>query len=378
MPPVTQAPASVTFENWQPIRQDDISDEFEARFQSAIVTPYPENNTVRLKILRPADRLGPTPVVIVLHYWGAFNESLERSFAAQLNRSGIAAILMPLPLHLSRTPHGYKSGELAVQADPTRLIETMTQAVSDVRRTVDFIASRSEFVPGKIGLAGTSLGAIVASLAFAVEPRIAASSYLVGGADLAGILWNSSRVVTQRESLRRRGFDEAKLRAALEPIEPLRFLSGHDSRPSYVIGGRFDTVVPRANTEALIKGLGTTRVSWMDSGHVGGLISQRSVLRSLAEFFASTFEGRSMIERSSFVMPTLRAGMTLSQFNGLQVGIGFDLWRTPVGSRLFGTILATPRGPQVFGGYQLQSGLSVGVIASPRRISPGLFWSIVL
>ena len=170
------------------------------------------------------------PVVVVLHYWGASDQKAEVSLANDLLRRGIAAVLMPLPYHLSRTPAGYRSGQLAIQADPKVLVATMSQAVLDVRRTVDWIETRPEFDSRHIGIVGTSLGSLVAANSYGVESRFGPAAFVVGGADFAHIIWNSSRVVTQREDLRRRGYTEERMRDELKPIEPLEFLSARRAR----------------------------------------------------------------------------------------------------------------------------------------------------
>jgi dienelactone hydrolase len=111
------------------------------------------------------------PVVLITHYWGARDLRAEVSLATELAQLGIGSAIMSLPYHLSRAPKGTRSGDMAIQPDPEKLKATLVQSVLDMRRTLDFLATRPEFRRDQIGLAGTSLGAIVASLAYAVEPR---------------------------------------------------------------------------------------------------------------------------------------------------------------------------------------------------------------
>ncbi|MFX9638786.1 hypothetical protein ABTO85_20010, partial [Acinetobacter baumannii] len=80
--------------------------------------------------------VGPVPVVVLLHYWGAPDTKVEDEIAQLLARRGIAAVAMPLPYHLGRSPMGRRSGELAIVPDPRSLNQTMTQAVLDVQRTI--------------------------------------------------------------------------------------------------------------------------------------------------------------------------------------------------------------------------------------------------
>ena len=256
------------------------------QFPSAVISPYPANNQVTLHLILPKDSLGPCPVVILLHYWGASDWRAERAAAAKLAEQGIGAALMALPYHLERTPEGTRSGELAIQADPHALGRTMTQAVLDIRRSVDWLEQQPDVAPDRIGIAGTSLGAVVGSLAFAVEPRLKAGAFILGGVDLAGILWHSSRVVQEREQLRSLGYTEDRLRAELQQVEPSNYLERRHAGPAFVVGARYDTVIPRASTDKLLKLLPDAKALWIDTGHYGGAFLYGRLSREVAQFFA--------------------------------------------------------------------------------------------
>lgn len=375
-PALTQAAPPVEFGPWEEAFEDEISRVYDLEFPTPLPSAYPENNTVRTRLMVPREASSPMPVVVILHYWGAIDTRLEQALGTELNRRGVAAALMVLPYHLQRTPKGSRSGELAVVADPGAMRATLTQCVQDVKRLLDFLGTRSEFDMGRLGITGTSLGAIVGSLIFGVEPRFAAGASLLGGADLAEILWYSSRTRSQRESLRRRGFDEAALRKALVDVEPLTYLRPSD-RPYYVIGARHDEVVPPSATEKLIDATGAQTL-WLDTGHYGGALVERSLVRSLAAYFAAVLNRRPFSAPGRLYAPTLRVGLSLSDGRGLQVAIGADVWRSNPRGDGFGAILLTPKGIEGFLGYQLPRGFSVGVSVQARRTSWGLFWNTVL
>ncbi len=379
-PPVTVAPPHIEFAPWKEEGKTATATEYSASFPSAIETAQAANNTVPLRIFIPSKTTGPVPVVLVLHYWGARDLRVERALAGQLTARGVAAVLMTLPYHLARTPAGYSSGELAIQPDPAALVVTMTQSVSDARRSIDFIVSHPEFDSSRIGISGTSLGSIVSSLTYAVEPRISEASFALGGVDLARILWTSSRVVQQREAMRRRGMTEAKLREALTPVEPKLFLPGRVGGSAFVIGGRYDTVVPAATTQELINALDKPKVLWLETGHYGGVFAQRKLLREVSTFFADEFDHRTYVPPTRIFAPTVRLGFlaTAGTQSSFDVGIGLDFFRTHTRLETFGTLLITPRGPQLYLGRQLDRGFSIGVVGGARRIGVGLMWSAIL
>lgn len=376
--PAVDSPLPVIqFEPWRTVNEDDLLREYTLRFPSVVQTQYPENNVVPLRVFIPADAKAPTPVVMVLHYWGASDQRAEVAMANDLVRQGISAVLVALPYHLGRTPRGSRSGQLAVQPDPKALALTMTQAVLDVRRAIDWVQSRPEFDGKRIGIAGTSLGAVVSATAYGAEPRIGPAAFVVGGADIANILWNSSRVVTERDRMRRAGITEGKLREELVAVEPLTRLPRKEPGPTFVVGGRFDTVVPPEDTRKLINALPGGESLWLETGHYGGIFVQRRVQRLVAQFFRDSFDGKAFKAPTSIYAPTIRLGASVSTGNGFQLAVGLDLWRSR-DDKFLATLLLSPRDLQAFIGFKLDRNLSAGGFVGLRHQGVGIFWSTVL
>ncbi|CAN5531474.1 hypothetical protein BH11ARM1_BH11ARM1_12590 [soil metagenome] len=375
---LTEPPPKITFPDWKDIDVTDDATEYEVSFPSAVISPYPNNNVVPISIFIPQNAKGPVPVVVVLHYWGASDLRPERSLATELARRGIASAIMTLPYHLSRTPPGHGSGELAIEPDIDRLKVTTLQSVLDVRRTIDFLMTRPEFDPSKIGITGTSLGALITSLSFAVDQRITNASFVLGGADFAKIMWSSSRVVQQRDAMRRQGFTEEKLALALHDIEPLNYLPARRTGNSFVIAGKFDTVIPRESTDALIKALPNVKVLWLTTGHYGGIFVQRRLMREVANFFGAEFSGKTYASPKEVYAPTLRIGMKADTGAGFDVALGLDLLQFDARGNGFATLLVTPRGPSLFVGYHLTPVLAAGGFATLKNAGLGIFWSTVL
>lgn len=368
----------IEFGAWKDAGGSETTDEFTLSFPSAIVSPYPANNTVPLRIFLPKGRKEAVPVVVILHYWGARDLKVERSLAEQFSSRGIASVIMTLPYHLGRTPPGFRSGELAIQPDPEALKATMRQAALDVKRTVDFIDTRPEFDSSKVGIAGTSLGALVSALAYGTEPRFTRAAFVLGGVDLARIMWTSSRVVEARDILRRRGYTLERLQGELAPIEPLTYLGPRKNDSPLIIGGRFDTVIPQDSTRALIDAFSTPNVIWLDTGHYGGIFVQSRVLKEVGNYFQAEFTEHKYSVPKRIYAPTLRIGVMASTSTGFDIGAGIDLWKSNQRGDFVGTALLTPRGPQLFLGARVSDGLSIGAVGGARRVGIGIFWSRVL
>lgn len=383
---VGQAPAKIAFDPWEPSTTNSESGTGEARpnrrflqrFPSATPSGHPANDTVYLDVFLPGRAEGPLPAVLVLHYWGATDLRVESNLAERLNRRGMAAIVLTLPYHLKRTPPGTRTGQLAVSSDPDAMVRTMRQSVADVRRAVDWIQTRAEFDSNKIGITGTSLGALVSALCVGIEPRLQHAAFMLGGADLAHIVWHSSRVVKERDEMRRAGLTEMRLREQLAEIEPLRYLSQSKLKSSFVVAAKFDTVVPPEDARKLIDALSEPKTLWLDTGHYGGFLIEKQVQGAIASYFESEFSGISYTPPAGVSAPILRFGMQANSETQLQVVLGLDVWRWNAKGDAFATALLTPRGGQLYLGINASRGLSVGVSFLSGKVAPGFLWSLVL
>jgi dienelactone hydrolase len=378
VPDVTVPPSAIVFPEWREVARPEDAVEYAVELPSAFVSPYQVNNEIQLRVLVPEPREGPVPVVLVFHYWGASDLRAERSFASELNRRGIAAAIMTLPYHLGRTPPNRRSGELAIEPDTAKLRAVMTQATLDGRRCVDFLRGRPEFRTDRMGLMGTSLGAVVAALVLAVEPRITDAAFVVGGIDIAEILWSSSRVVPQRDALRSRGYTEGRLRTELASVEPMNYLPRATPVKAFVIAGQYDTVMPRSSTESLIAKLDDPQVLWLDTGHYGGIFVQRRLLREVARFFDTEFAGNTYVAPEKLVAPTIRIGVKYDALLGPDLGVGIDLIQFDARGDNFLTALVTPSSVQLLLARRIAQGFSIATTASTRGLGFGIFWSAVL
>ncbi len=318
------------------------------------------------------------PTVILLHGLGVADHFLEERIARRLNDRGMAALLVTLPYHIERSPAGYRSGALALRPDVDAFEAMVQQSVSDLRRAIDWAESQSFIDSSRLGVLGVSLGAIIASLGMAAEPRLRFGVFLLGGGDVAHILWNSSLSISVREVLRRNGWTEERLRTRLRAVEPLTYASEEMGERVLLVGAMFDTVVPASDTEKLHKALGNPPMLWLETGHYGAVFVERRLLRVVADFFAARFAGQAYIPPTSIGAPTVRIGLVLDQESGLQVAAGLDFWRSNSRGDFYASGLLTTRGPVLFAGWRGPLGFSVGAVAHPKRTVPGMLWHFVL
>lgn len=377
-PQAPPSPPTIQFDEMQPFAQWPDGEEFVLSFPTTIPTPQPENNVVPIHILLPKGKAGPFPTVIILHYWGALNRNVERAMGLALNRRGIAAVLMTLPYHLERTPAGSRSGEMAIQSDPALLNVTLLQSLQDTRRCIDYVESRPEFDHEKIGIGGLSLGAIVTALVYGVDSRVNHAVFVLGGVDIAHILWNSSRVVAQRDELRQKGYTEEKLRDDLAALEPGTFLKARPETDALIIAARYDTVIPARSTRELIEDIKSPQVSWLNTGHFGGAFVQNRLLSEVADYFSKSFGGQPFTVQPNLGAPTIRLGVQYNFSTGMDIGFGADIWTAGKEREYSATALLTPRGIRLFLGRRVGRQISAGALIDARGVNLGVLWSTVL
>ncbi len=135
-------------------------------------------NRVPSLLVKSPDGKGRRPAVIVLHGTGGTKES-ELPFMAELARAGFVAIAIDGRYHGARSKTGKGSAEYvnAIQRAffTGREHPFFFDTVWDVMRLVDYLETRDDVDPLRIGLTGISKGGIETYLTAAVDPRIAAA-----------------------------------------------------------------------------------------------------------------------------------------------------------------------------------------------------------
>ena len=122
-------------------------------------------------IIRPEKSAGPRPAVIVLHGTGDSKEGML-GLAAELAVRGFVAVAIDGRYHGERTKRGYE--EAILRAYKTgKEHPFLYDTVWDVMRLIDYLETRDDVDPKRIGLIGFSKGGMETYLAAAADPRIA-------------------------------------------------------------------------------------------------------------------------------------------------------------------------------------------------------------
>jgi dienelactone hydrolase len=117
----------------------------------------------------------PGPGIILVHALSRTREDWS-AVAARLADAGFVALAIDLRGHGA-------SGPLPEGTD----LADLTKMMADVRAARAFLASRREAVPGRVGIAGASIGANLAVLLAAGDPTVRSLALLSPGIDYRGL-----------------------------------------------------------------------------------------------------------------------------------------------------------------------------------------------
>jgi dienelactone hydrolase len=256
------------------------------RFPSPIETPDIENNLVHAEYFEPLGSGLKRPGVVVLHILGA-DFPLSRYLAARMAQRGIAALFVKLPYYGERRPPSQgTTAKRFLSPDIERTVRSMRQAVHDVRRAACWLAARPGVDPDRLGVAGISLGGIVAALAAAVDPAISEGAFLLAGGDLSTILWMMPEGAPYRAAWLESGRTRQDLKLLTDPFDPLTYADRLAGKRLLFIAGKVDEVVPPASTVHLWEAAGRPPIRWYDCGHHSAVGFLLPGIRQTVDFFA--------------------------------------------------------------------------------------------
>ncbi len=252
-----------------------------------------EGDTVYAHYFVPVlPRSAGNPVVIGLH--GMFSGSDQQFWAAAqfVAKRGIAGFTPSMPYHHRRSK-GVQlfSGQKFILDSPQAIRGNIRRAVIDVRRAVDWLSRRPEINPHAVSIAGASLGGIVASLSYKVEPRLRTGVFVMAGSGVSGIAENSEHplVAAFREVSKARLLDPKDFVEALRPVDPINVPDLYP-RPVLMINGTNDNIMPPSESVRLRRSLGQAKQVWADSSHYFPAYPAAYLLASfLAEHMPESF-----------------------------------------------------------------------------------------
>lgn len=214
--------------------------------------------------------------------------------ARGLRARGVNGFVLELPGYGSRVGGQRRmTGVTALMHGP--------QATTDIRRAFDAIraigdAGLMDLDPDRLMIQGTSLGSFFATVASAIDGCFAQTFLVLSGGDVVDILEHGQKDAYHvRGALAHHGYTAEKLRALLDPVEPLRVASRLNPEVTWMFNARDDVVVPARNANLLAEaiGLDPSHHVWMSGNHYTSFLLLPGVLdRMLSEMGVGGEVGR--------------------------------------------------------------------------------------
>jgi cephalosporin-C deacetylase-like acetyl esterase len=213
---------------------------------------------------RPPREKRPYPCVIFEN--GLTSRKEQAAFLwAPIASVGVASFTIDLRYHGERATRRVNSAVAA--RDPELLPKMVRGTVLDLRRALDYLESRRDCDPRRLGYVGVSLTAITGALLAGVDDRVRAPALLTGGGNWAEIVRGDSLLLEGLENRR----DRSALRRALRrlaPLDPVRYAGHISPRAVLMVNGRQDRTITPASARALHAAARDPKtVDWYEGGH---------------------------------------------------------------------------------------------------------------
>ncbi|MFC7371778.1 alpha/beta fold hydrolase [Fictibacillus iocasae] len=220
----------------------------------------------------------PAPLFLFLHgYTSAKEHNLH--FAYALAEKGFRVLLPDAPLHGEREPEDVSKRDM-------KFWDIVLQAVQESNAIVDHFNEKKLTIPGKIGLGGTSMGAITMYAVLSQNAEISAGISLMGTPALETFAkW-------QVEQLKNRGwtipFTEQLLQdvyLTLRSLDVTADIGKLNNRPLFIWHSKCDAIIPFEQSYSFYNMLRAEgyegRTEFMEDSASGHKVSREAFLRSV-------------------------------------------------------------------------------------------------
>ena len=288
IPPSTAAPVPTTPEGRAAIpNPDDPLDATTAPVSSDVlvnveaVTFRSEGATVGARVSMPKLTPAGHPCVVLVHGLGGSKQDSAATWNA-FALAGIGTIAIDARNHGDRKPDDF----LAVMGTATGFAETLRGTAIDARQALDYLETRPECDPNRLGYLGVSMGALIGTLVAGTDERVKSPVFFAGGGDWRTILETSDNEALDRIREEPGGIDAAV--AVLDPLDPVRFVPTITPRPMLMLDGDADRTIPPAAARAMFDAAGEPkRIEWWKGGHGPEGLEAIRMLGIVTDWFTS-------------------------------------------------------------------------------------------
>ncbi len=214
-----------------------------------------------------------------------------------LETIGRSAIILSLDYPMKQRHSAWEGRQFVATIAHVRTVGFDT--IAEILLGLDYLASRPDVDRGRIFLIGSSMGAPAVTIAGGVDARAAAVVALYGGGDLGSLVAHTLQHPAQRHPY---PWWQAEVLGhafawLLVPLAPERYVAGISPRPFLMINGADDSLVPRANAEALYAAAREPKhLLWLRGEHVQP--DERVLVREVAGTIRDWLVERGLLPRA--------------------------------------------------------------------------------
>jgi cephalosporin-C deacetylase-like acetyl esterase len=236
------------------------------------------------------------PCVILMHGLGG-DKSMLKMLWPMLTNAGYALFAIDAQYHGERKP---KDALPFFGVYPYYSRDALIQTVIDLRRAVDYLETRSEIDPKRIGYIGASMGGILGAMFAGVDDRVQAPILLVAGGNWKMMMDKSvlSLFRENRESQAAKEIERAM--KAMDIVDPIHWVGRISPRPVLMINGDADDVVPVEANRALHEAAREPKkIVWYKGGHVPPPTELPNVLNTVMDWLNQHLKAQAKGERDA-------------------------------------------------------------------------------
>lgn len=225
---------------------------------------------------------GSRPWLVAVHGFGMGQPGVNMTglMARWIHEElGLNVVMPVLPLHGPRSVTRMSGGGL-LQPEFASVLHMFSQAVWDVRRTIDWIRARSD---ASVGLYGVSLGAYVAALVAGFVDELACLVAGIPAVDFSSLARDNEPWIFKAYGNELQT-DWGLVDQVMYPVSPLTYAPRLPQEKRFIYAGVADRVARPEQARALWRHWGRPEIEWMSSGHVMGSMKRtlRPLLRRIA------------------------------------------------------------------------------------------------
>lgn len=192
---------------------------------------------------RDGDKICKARPIVVVHE-SARNMTVGRMVARGISGLGLHAFLIHLP--------GYGERKDGSPLTAEQIVPSLKEAVADVRRARDAVATLQLVDDSRIGLQGTSLGGFVTATVAGLDHGYDRVFITLAGGDLQDVILHGQRdAIKVHAKLTAAGLSDEQIKQAMLQIEPLRLAHRISPEHTWLFNGKLDTVVSPRSSRAL-------------------------------------------------------------------------------------------------------------------------------